>query len=156
MTLWKVEDKNSQKTFEIDPSTESTSSTDSIAERRTTIVGTKVVTSYCARRKDAIQVWLNGRIFEYKVLSPEEQMRQLLKQQDHGSDSELVAKMPGKVLSVKVKPGETVQPNQTLLIIEAMKMENHISIPKKAVVADVKISAQQVVEAGQVLVTFQA
>ena len=38
----------------------------------------------------------------------------------------LVAPMPGKVVRVLVKPGDTVRARQPIVVIEAMKMENEL------------------------------
>jgi acetyl/propionyl-CoA carboxylase alpha subunit len=108
------------------------------------------------RRKDYVQVWWKGRIIEFKVTSAEQRLRDQLRSHVHGEADALVSKMPGKVLSVKVKPGDKVEAGQTLLVIEAMKMENHMHVSHAVVVDQVHVSPQQVVEAGQLLVSFKA
>lgn len=68
---------------------------------------------------------------------------------------EIVAPMPGTVLSIHVSPGDRVSRGQTMLILEAMKMKNAIKAPHDAVVASVPAQAGQSVGYGHVLVTFE-
>ncbi len=65
------------------------------------------------------------------------------------------APMPGLVLDVKVQPGDTIKKGETLLILEAMKMENAIKSPIDAVVKSIEVKPQQAVDKNAVLVHFQ-
>jgi biotin carboxyl carrier protein len=64
----------------------------------------------------------------------------------------VVAPMPGTVLKVLVRKGQTVDTGDTLLILEAMKMETRIDSEAPAVVQRVLVSEGQTVDAGAVLV----
>jgi len=68
----------------------------------------------------------------------------------------VVAPMPGKILSVKVKAGDRVSHGQELLVFEAMKMEQSLKSPGDSVVKAVKVSEGQVVAYGDVLVEFES
>lgn len=65
------------------------------------------------------------------------------------------APMPGLVLDVKVQSGDTIKKGETLLILEAMKMENAIKSPIDALVKSVEVKPQQAVDKNAVLVHFQ-
>jgi len=65
------------------------------------------------------------------------------------------APMPGLVLDVKVHPGDTIKKGETLLILEAMKMENAIKSPIDAVVKSIEVQPQQAVDKNAILVHFQ-
>ena len=67
----------------------------------------------------------------------------------------ITAPMPGTVLDVKVKEGESVKQGQVLVILEAMKMENEIFAPSDGTVASVNVSAGTSVNAGDVLVSLK-
>ncbi|MFN3874925.1 MAG: biotin/lipoyl-containing protein [Flavobacteriales bacterium] len=67
---------------------------------------------------------------------------------------DLKAPMPGLVLSVLVKPGDSVRKNDPVLVLEAMKMENVIRAPGDAVVKAVPAEQGKPVEKGQLLVQF--
>ncbi|MCB9733382.1 MAG: hypothetical protein H6745_12320 [Deltaproteobacteria bacterium] len=69
---------------------------------------------------------------------------------DHG----LEAPMPGKVLRVLVAPGDAVERGQTLLIVEAMKMEHAIKSPRDGRVEDVRFAEGDLVSPGEALITL--
>jgi len=66
----------------------------------------------------------------------------------------VLAPMPCKVLRVHVQPGDTVHPDQPLLVIESMKMETLIRSPVHAVVKRVVHGAGDLCKAGTALVEF--
>lgn len=68
--------------------------------------------------------------------------------------SEVRAPMPGIVSEVKVSEGDSVQVGDTLLVIEAMKMENPIKSPRGGVIKTLHVSKGQEVGPGATLVTF--
>lgn len=65
------------------------------------------------------------------------------------------APMPGSINAVNVQAGDTVKKGQTLLILEAMKMENEIVAPHDATVANIAVSKGSSVSAGDVLLTLK-
>ena len=67
----------------------------------------------------------------------------------------VAAPMPGKVVRVTVKPGDTVQPRQGLVVIEAMKMENELRAARAGTVRDVFVREGQSVDAGAPLVIVE-
>jgi biotin carboxyl carrier protein len=67
-------------------------------------------------------------------------------------EQRLVAPMPGKVIRVLVKAGDTVAARQALVVIEAMKMENEIAAPRAGTVGEVSVGEGDPVEAGRLLV----
>lgn len=64
------------------------------------------------------------------------------------------APMPGNILDVKVKVGDTVAEGDVLLILEAMKMENEILAPAAGKVAGVQVAKGASVNSGDVLVVL--
>jgi acetyl/propionyl-CoA carboxylase alpha subunit len=73
-----------------------------------------------------------------------------------GGDQGPVSPVPGTVATVEVQPGQQVRQGQTLVILEAMKMEHRVTAQVAGVVAEVLVQPGQSVEAHQVLVTFAA
>ena len=67
----------------------------------------------------------------------------------------VVAPMQGTILRVMVEPGQRVSTGDTLFILEAMKMENHIAASHEGTVAEVLISKGDVVETGQPTVAIE-
>ncbi len=66
----------------------------------------------------------------------------------------VTAPMPGNVISVKVKVGDTVKSGQPVVVLEAMKMENEIVAPQDGTIASVNVSQGASVNNGDVLVTM--
>lgn len=61
------------------------------------------------------------------------------------------APMPGTILSVSVKAGDSVKKGQILCVLEAMKMENEIRAGAEGIVESVKITAGDQVNTGQAM-----
>jgi len=66
----------------------------------------------------------------------------------------IAAPMPGTILQVAVEKGDKVAKGQTLLVLEAMKMENEIMAPANGVVEEVNVSQGASVNAGQSLIVL--
>jgi biotin carboxyl carrier protein len=64
----------------------------------------------------------------------------------------IVAPMPGLVLSIKAKEGDSVAAGQTLLVMEAMKMENAISSPYAGTVSKIYVREGDSISEGDLLV----
>jgi biotin carboxyl carrier protein len=76
---------------------------------------------------------------------------------DHGGSGPLriVAPMPGKIVRVAVTPGDAVRARQTIVVIEAMKMENELRAGRDGTVVEVHAREGASVEAGALLVVIQ-
>ena len=70
----------------------------------------------------------------------------------HHAAGELTAPMPGQVRAVNVSEGDTVTKGQTLLVMEAMKMEIRVHAPFDGVVQSLTVKVGQTVEREQILV----
>lgn len=66
--------------------------------------------------------------------------------------NDIKAPMPGMILSVNVEEGQEVVEGQTLLILEAMKMENAIGAPRDGVIKTVSVTAGGKVEKGALMI----
>jgi propionyl-CoA carboxylase alpha chain len=67
------------------------------------------------------------------------------------AEGSLLAPMPGSVIAVKVSPGDRVTRGQTVLVLEAMKMQHNVTAPQDGVLSDLPVSVGQQVSAGDVL-----
>jgi len=63
---------------------------------------------------------------------------------------EVIFPMPGKVISVEVKAGDTIEMDDTLAVFEAMKIEMPLASTAAGKVVDVKARAEEMVEVDQV------
>ena len=66
----------------------------------------------------------------------------------------IVAPMPGTILTVTVEVGAAVTKGQTLLVLEAMKMENEIQAPSDGTVQELNVSQGLSVNAGDTLIVL--
>jgi len=73
----------------------------------------------------------------------------------HVTAGSLTAPMPGAVVRVLVEPGATVTVGDTLVVLEAMKMEHAVHAPAAGVVTEVRVQQGQQVDAGTVLVVVE-
>jgi biotin carboxyl carrier protein len=101
---------------------------------------------------DAYAVEVGGRTHRLRLLN-ERQMR--ARRQAGDGEKELRASMPGKVVAVLVRQGDTVERGQGLLVIEAMKMENEILAPRGGTVQVLKVQPGQAVESGELLAVIE-
>ena len=72
----------------------------------------------------------------------------------NGSEKTITAPMPGSILAVNVKPGDSFRSGQVLLILEAMKMEIPVVAPEDGTVASIDVAVGDAVESGAVLATL--
>jgi len=68
--------------------------------------------------------------------------------------SEIKAPMPGLILEIHAEAGQSVKKGETLLILEAMKMENILKSPIDGTVKSIKVASGDNVEKNQVLLNF--
>ena len=64
---------------------------------------------------------------------------------------QVLAAMPGKVIRVLAKAGETIEAGQGIVVVEAMKMQNEVRAPKSGRVERILVAEGQSVNAGEVL-----
>jgi acetyl-CoA carboxylase biotin carboxyl carrier protein len=66
--------------------------------------------------------------------------------------TDVTAHITGTVWKIEVKVGDTVAEEQTLVILESMKMEMPVEAPEAGIVASIEVNEGQAVEEGDVLV----
>lgn len=100
---------------------------------------------------------INGKKYEVNAKSDLDKLLQQLGM-DKGAQQqvkELKAPMPGLILEVKVQEGAVVQKGDTLLILEAMKMENVIKAPADVTIKQIKVQKGENVEKNQLMMRFE-
>jgi acetyl-CoA/propionyl-CoA carboxylase biotin carboxyl carrier protein len=111
-------------------------------------------------REHAIEVEVDDRRFEVKLLRPEPPFAELGRRRrersggaaGHGAARDaVVSPMQGTVLAVEVAEGEEVRAGQVICIVEAMKMENEITSHREGVVSGLSVAAGEAVKTGQVI-----
>jgi len=110
--------------------------------------------TYQRGRNGSWRVAVGQREFEFSVLTPAEATEAVSASRD-GGPSRLMAPIPGKVVAVKVSPGDEVSSGQALVVLEAMKMENELAAEQAGKVAAVHVCDGATVESGQLLVELE-
>lgn len=107
---------------------------------------------YFARDKDKLFFSLKGQ--HYTVQEPLESGDTFERGEERSQQDELMIKapMPGKVIKINVSEEEEVRKNQTLAIVEAMKMENEIKATVQGFVKKIFISPGELVDSEKPLI----
>lgn len=101
-------------------------------------------------------IFTRGSFRSIKIYNDESLLQESLRAAGaFGHGDQLTSGMPGKIVKVFVKSGESVKANQPLLIMEAMKMENEMRASHNEIIKEVLVKAGDSVEAGAVLITYQ-
>jgi acetyl-CoA/propionyl-CoA carboxylase biotin carboxyl carrier protein len=111
------------------------------------------------------EVEVNGRLFTVRVAETEtrsERTERRIRQDRaahralHSVADGVASSLQGIVSAVLASPGQEVEAGQVVFVIEAMKMENEITAPRKGVIGEVRVQVGQTVEPGTVLATYRA
>jgi biotin carboxyl carrier protein len=108
-----------------------------------------------AQKKDSDQysVFINGKALDVMVRTGlQEKASSLIEQsskQNH--QMEVKAPMPGMILKIKKKSGESVEKGESIIILEAMKMENDIKSPYPGTIKEILVAENNPVDKGAVL-----
>ena len=95
---------------------------------------------------------------EYTTEVFDEQIQKLIKagpEAVYKKEFTLTSPMPGLIIEVEVKEGESVKAGYSLLIIEAMKMQNEMTSSKDGVVRKIFCKKGQTVNSGDTLITIE-
>jgi acetyl/propionyl-CoA carboxylase alpha subunit len=107
-------------------------------------------------REGTCLVDVGGEAYEVLV---EEQTRWIIRTRGGaagaGAGQTVRAPLPGKITHVAVRPGDRVQAGDTLVVIEAMKMENEFKAAAAGAIAEVRVSVGQAVNPGDVMVVLE-
>src|SRR5947209_886142 len=103
------------------------------------------------------EIFFGSQRFEVKV--QDERVRLLADLVQSGAETKeaiMHAPMPGLVLGTPVAVGDSVTQGQTIIILEAMKMENDLSAPISGVIKELRVSKGQTVDHGEALAVITA
>ena len=102
---------------------------------------------------EGLEVGLRGSVIPVEVKHPLEKMLQVTGGARVGARGETVsAPMPGVVVALRVAVGNHVQAGQAVVVVEAMKMQNELSVAHDGVVTEVLVVERAAVSAGQALI----
>jgi biotin carboxyl carrier protein len=118
------------------------------------------VSALIDRGTDALEVVVDGWRF---VLRVEDEHRAVLRERaTRASDGqagdatvELRTPIPGRIVSIAVAVGDAIESGQSLLVVEAMKMQNEVRAPRAGTVSRVDVAPGQAVDAGNLLLVIE-
>ena len=116
-------------------------------------LGDRVVPCYFARKDSRIEVWVGGETHAFELVSAKGRSAVAAA---GPLAQEILAPMPGTVLRIDVRAGDTFAAHQPLIIMESMKMEMTLSAPHAGRVAHVSCTVGELVPMGKVLAKLQA
>ena len=115
------------------------------------IAGERTTTVWAVAADDVTWVFVDGRVFELVEVRPGHRARSI-GPGHHVHHGSLTAPMPATVRRVAVKVGDTVTRGDTLVILEAMKMELPVRAPATGTIRAVHCHEGELVQAGLVLI----
>ncbi len=98
-----------------------------------------------------LRVIVAGREYAAEVRDPRQWRRDRGAALEAEGRQQVIAPMPGKIVRVLVKAGDTIQAGEGIIVVEAMKMQNEVRSPKSGRVERVVVTEGQAVNAGSVL-----
>ncbi len=106
---------------------------------------------------EEVKVALSGYSFQLNVQDEAERRLQIGRRLEVAPDGELHVEAPisGAVISVPVAEGDAVVLGQTLVVLEAMKMENEISAPRAGTVKSIAVAAGDRVDADATMMVLE-
>jgi len=118
-------------------------------------IGERSVRAYMARDKDKRYVQLDG--FQFLLTEPSQLGDGFQRGEEQSQEDMLLvrAPMPGKVIKIYVAEKDKVRKNQTLAIVEAMKMENEIKASIDGTVKKIYCSPGDLVETQNPLIELE-
>jgi len=115
------------------------------------IAGERCTTAWAVAADDVMWVFVDGRVFELVEVRPGDRVRATA-HGHHVHHGSLTAPMPATVRRVAVNVGDTVTRGDTLVILEAMKMELPVRAPATGTIRAVHCHEGELVQAGLVLI----
>jgi acetyl/propionyl-CoA carboxylase alpha subunit len=101
-----------------------------------------------------IEAWVGGRRFSYRVSDPRDRSSSGAGLAASGPQ-QIRAFMPGKVIKVLVRAGDVVDGGAGLIIVEAMKMQNEMKMPRSGRIAKIHVSEGATVGSGESLIEIE-
>ena len=104
--------------------------------------------------EDSIVTWINDKRLLVELSTDQEADSRKRASLVNTGQMSVEAPMAGRIVDVRVSPGKEVQEGQSLVILEAMKMENEIAAPRNGRVREVYVHAGSVVKTGDKLLVL--
>ena len=115
----------------------------------------EAVVAPAAKLGDPAHVRIGSTEVDVKLTDPK-RLRGVGGEAEHADGlAEIKTAMPGKVVRILLQPGATVEKGDSVLVVEAMKMQNELKAPKAGTIKEVRTKPGATVAAGDVLATIE-
>jgi biotin carboxyl carrier protein len=113
--------------------------------------------SYHKKKNGEFLVTVDSETYDVLIqTSLQEKAAKLIEHKTAGSRKiDIIAPMPGMLLKIKKGKGERIRQGESIMILEAMKMENDIKSPKEGVILDIHVQESKAVEKGELLFSLE-
>jgi len=104
------------------------------------------------QQENTLWLWVFGNTYSFEL--PEQTARRKSGGQDGGAGAanKITSPMPGKILQVKKAVGDAVTPNETLVVMESMKMEMSLNAPAAGIIKHIAVQPNDMVAQGAILI----
>lgn len=82
-------------------------------------------------------------------------IRNRMKDDIDETQEKIIAQIPGKIVKIPVKIGQEVKTNQTVIIVEAMKMQSEYKVKRDCIIKNILVNEGDTVEGNQTLVELE-
>lgn len=106
---------------------------------------------FAAGSRDTCWAFVDGHVYELEVSSE----RAARRRRAAGAHEALSAPMPATVVKILAEPGQQVKKGDTLMLLEAMKMELPVRAPGDGTIAAIKCREGELVQPGSALLEFE-
>lgn len=113
---------------------------------------TRVFHGNVVGNKTDFTVWRPMGNVNFVVESEYRRIVGLLRGQDLAQENNVYAKMPGKIVKILAKVGDTAKKGDSVMVMEAMKMENEIRVTTCGKITKICVKEGQAVETGSILI----
>ena len=108
-----------------------------------------------ATRDAAAEIHIGSRAYSVTLIDPKRLRGGRSAGAQAGGTAQIVAPMPGKVVRVLVEQGAQVEVGDSIVVVEAMKMQNEMKSPRAGTVTALHAQAGATVKAGEVLAVIE-
>ena len=104
------------------------------------------------RTDTGCNIWIKGKLFPVDIMTElQKRIMSSQKNQKAAGDQIIKTEMPGKIVSIMKHKGEKIRKGETVVILEAMKMQNEIASPENGEIIDMYIKEKQLMDASDKL-----
>lgn len=114
------------------------------------IVDGKSLTIGFFKKGKKIQVFYKGDLYELETISDRE------KTNAAGTGLEVTSPMPSRIVKILLEEGDTVNEDDPVIVVEAMKMESELKAPSTGKIKEIRVNEGDTVEQGAILVTLSS